>query len=182
MGAEVRFALRAGSSCVVLGWTIGIAQAQVTITRQYDALGRLISTSISGGVNDGKNTSTSYDAAGNRTAQATGSGSTPTPTPGTPTPTPAPALVAQNYSLYLPCYTWAHQSLLPGAGGVSPVIVDSITPTVEPPDASQLSQDGDGVSVWVGGGQTTTVFSYSLRDSVGQAAWGQITVASYGFC
>ncbi|MBU0832083.1 MAG: hypothetical protein KKH33_06835, partial [Alphaproteobacteria bacterium] len=45
------------------------AQASDTIIYSYDALGRLVGTANTGGVNAGVTTSTSYDAAGNRTNQ-----------------------------------------------------------------------------------------------------------------
>lgn len=67
-------------------------------TYTYDALGRLIGVSITGGPDAGINTATCFDAAGNRAQYSTGVGVVPcgsggapigTPTP-TPTPTPVP--------------------------------------------------------------------------------------------
>lgn len=43
------------------------ALASETTTYSYDALGRLVATTVSGGPTDGLATSTQFDAAGNRT-------------------------------------------------------------------------------------------------------------------
>lgn len=56
------------------------AFAQEATTYSYDALGRLISVSRSGGPNDGKQTQTGFDAAGNRVSYSVSSGSPPPPT------------------------------------------------------------------------------------------------------
>ncbi|MBB4100214.1 hypothetical protein [Sphingomonas kyeonggiensis] len=63
------------------------ASAQETATYQYDALGRLIATSVSGGPNNGVASSYALDAAGNRTQVVVTGAPASTPTP-TPTPTP----------------------------------------------------------------------------------------------
>lgn len=47
-----------------------VAQAQETAAYQYDALGRLISSRISGGPSNGIAGATSFDSAGNRTSYA----------------------------------------------------------------------------------------------------------------
>ncbi|OJW61547.1 MAG: hypothetical protein BGO57_12650 [Sphingomonadales bacterium 63-6] len=60
-----------------LAWSAG-AFASETITYTYDALGRLTKVESAGDVNNGQVTSTSYDAAGNRTnQQVTGAGPGP---------------------------------------------------------------------------------------------------------
>ncbi len=54
------------------------ALAQGTTTYEYDALGRLVGTTTSGGANDGLGTVYEYDAAGNRKrVEVTGSDGTP---------------------------------------------------------------------------------------------------------
>ncbi len=54
------------------------ALAQGTTTYEYDALGRLIETTTTGGANDGLGTVYEYDAAGNRKrVEVTGSDGTP---------------------------------------------------------------------------------------------------------
>lgn len=73
--------------------TSSAASASENVTYTYDALGRLIATSRTGGPSSGVTMGTTFDPAGNRTSYTISgsSSSTPTPTPGpTPTPTPTP--------------------------------------------------------------------------------------------
>lgn len=53
-------------SVIVVG-AAPMAMAQETTIYEYDALGRLVSTSKSGGPADGEEKAITYDAAGNRT-------------------------------------------------------------------------------------------------------------------
>lgn len=53
------------------------AQAQEATTYSYDALGRLVSSSTSGGPNNGVATGTCFDAAGNRTQYVVGAAGAP---------------------------------------------------------------------------------------------------------
>jgi len=72
--------------------TSAAAGAAETVTYRYDALGRLVSTSVSGGPASGVGSIYDYDSAGNRTRVRVGGVTTPTPTPPeTPTPTPPPS-------------------------------------------------------------------------------------------
>jgi outer membrane biosynthesis protein TonB len=67
------------------------ASASETTTYTYDALGRLVSTSSSGTVNNGLATSVGYDPAGNRsTYTVSGAGGVPPPPPPGPPPPPPP--------------------------------------------------------------------------------------------
>jgi len=60
---------------VIAGLAAVPAAAAETVTYSYDALGRLVSTSSSGSVNNGVAAASAYDAAGNRTNYTvTGSG------------------------------------------------------------------------------------------------------------
>lgn len=52
------------------------ASAQETTTYSYDALGRLVTSQISGGANNGTQTDIGYDPAGNRTTYAVGGSTT----------------------------------------------------------------------------------------------------------
>jgi len=91
----------------LLGGAIGVlsvhgyAAASDVVTYTYDALGRLVAVTTSGGPNNGQAVSTSYDPAGNRSnyclTGASGSpvtcGSPPPPSPpppGPPPPSPPP--------------------------------------------------------------------------------------------
>jgi hypothetical protein len=66
------------------------AHAAETVTHQYDALGRLKQTTKSGGPVNGTQTTTSYDAGGNRSCQSTtgvpGGAAIPTCPPPPPPP------------------------------------------------------------------------------------------------
>jgi hypothetical protein len=70
-------------------------EASETIAYQYDALGRLVSVTSAGSVNNGQTTALSYDPAGNRSAYlVTGVGGTappPPPPPSPPPPSPPPS-------------------------------------------------------------------------------------------
>lgn len=73
------------SAIAVLAWS---AFAQETTTYSYDGLGRLKSSTITGGSNTGRVTGTCFDPAGNRTRyDVTTSVPAACPVP-TPTPTP----------------------------------------------------------------------------------------------
>ncbi len=62
----------------VISFGASSALAQGTTTYEYDALGRLIGTTTTGGANDGLGTVYEYDAAGNRKrVEVTGSDGTP---------------------------------------------------------------------------------------------------------
>jgi YD repeat-containing protein len=69
-----------------LGWLLGIAAlssaapASETTTFTYDALGRLVQSSNSGGPRNGLSSGTGYDPAGNRTASSVNQGLPPPPT------------------------------------------------------------------------------------------------------
>ncbi|CAM5375863.1 Carbon monoxide dehydrogenase subunit G OS=Sphingobium scionense OX=1404341 GN=GGQ90_004002 PE=4 SV=1 [Sphingobium scionense] len=70
---KIRFAILAG---VCLGGSVYAAE---TTTFSYDALGRLVATSNSGGPRNGKQTSTEFDEAGNRKRYSKGTpGAAPT--------------------------------------------------------------------------------------------------------
>lgn len=60
----MRFSLMTSAALLSFG---GSATAQETVTFTYDALGRLVTTSTSGGTNNGTTSSYSYDSASNRT-------------------------------------------------------------------------------------------------------------------
>lgn len=74
-------------SCALAGLFAVAANAE-TVSYTYDALGRLTASSISGGLNNGRQTGTCFDRAGNRVRYDVAT-SAPAPCP-TPTPTPAP--------------------------------------------------------------------------------------------
>lgn len=84
-----------GSAVGALVVTSSHAHAQEATSYSYDALGRLVSTSTSGGPNSGVVMGTCFDAAGNRAQYVVGAAgapcTTPAPSPApTPTATPTP--------------------------------------------------------------------------------------------
>jgi YD repeat-containing protein len=52
---------------IVVGFVPSSLMAQETTIYEYDALGRLVTTNVSGGPSDGVEVDAEYDAAGNRT-------------------------------------------------------------------------------------------------------------------
>lgn len=66
-----------------------------TVTYTYDALGRIVSSSVSGGPNSGLNTALVYDAAGNRTTLAVTGSTNPgaRPIAVIPLPTTSPIVI-----------------------------------------------------------------------------------------
>lgn len=68
----------------------GGAQASETTSYTYDALGRLIAVSTSGGPNNGLNIGTAYDPAGNRTNYSAGGAPPGSPPASPPTSPPGP--------------------------------------------------------------------------------------------
>jgi hypothetical protein len=80
-------------SSVALTTLLAAGVSAETVTYSYDELGRLKSSSVSGGSNNGNNAVICYDKAGNRvqyvSAVAAGASCTPAPSP-TPSPAPAP--------------------------------------------------------------------------------------------
>lgn len=99
--AFLRACWMTGSAIGALAVTSGPARAQEATSYSYDALGRLVSTSTSGGPNTGVVMGTCFDAAGNRVQYVVGAAggpcTTPAPSP-TPAPTPAPAPTPTNTS------------------------------------------------------------------------------------
>lgn len=67
-------------SAIIMSLPSPAANAAETVTHQYDALGRLVGSTTSGGPTSGMQVGTTYDPAGNRTNQAT-SGAPPPPPP-----------------------------------------------------------------------------------------------------
>jgi YD repeat-containing protein len=69
--------LMTGAAIGVLMVTLNSARAQEATTYSYDALGRLVSSSTTGGPNNGVATGTCFDAAGNRTQYVVGGAGAP---------------------------------------------------------------------------------------------------------
>jgi len=87
MRARATFSLAVLATAMLFG---AASIASETTTYSYDALGRLTSSTLSGGPNDSRRTGTCFDRAGNRLRyDIATSAPAVCPTP-TPTPTPSP--------------------------------------------------------------------------------------------
>ena len=126
------------SASVLALTTSAVAEASETVTYKYDALGRLVSTSISGGPSSGVVWIYTLDPAGNRSRVQVSGTATPSPTP---TPTNGPVTVA-DASFEQPSIGNYSYSYRPTAAGMSFISNAGITanggfgfPT--PPDGVQ---------------------------------------------
>lgn len=190
-------ALCACCSAVAL-FTLGAPiRASETTTYSYDALGRLVRTSIGGGPSDGISTALCFDAAGNRARYYRGSGSGPacaaptyTPLPD-PTPTPAPTPT--------PTPTPANSPPIANADAAS--FNCSITRTVDltandtDPEGNLplnlISVTGNEDSVWIVSMTSSSVtvatnsagqyyMDYTVADSLGATSQGSLSLAVTG--
>lgn len=76
-------------SAIALITPLGVRAAE-TITYTYDAQGRLVQSVIGGTINNGQTSSTTFDAANNRTNYSVSVAGAPPSPPPPPPPTPAP--------------------------------------------------------------------------------------------
>jgi hypothetical protein len=187
----------ATSSCALAS----AAVASETITYSYDALGRLVATSSSGTVNNGLATAIAYDPAGNRSCYtvagaATGTGgsctpppppppSPPPPPPPSPPPPPPPSGPVANpdSGVVGKCGT-VYVNVIANdtdPGGHTPLTLTGVSGatkgTASVISATTIEYDSAGPT-------GTTTFSYTMQNSIGQAATGSITITitSSGTC
>ena len=155
-------------------------QAGETRTYTYDARGRLVAVDVNGGPADGQSAAYAYDDAGNRTnVTATGGASPPTPTP-TPTNSP-PTAVADVVSVLCGATTTANlvandsdpenntplslvSIVLSGGSGFSGASIASST---------SVSIHGDFE-------HSTTIYTYTVQDSLGATSTGTLTINAVG--
>jgi YD repeat-containing protein len=160
----------------------GAAQASDTTVYTYDALGRLVSVSTTGGPNNGLNIGTAYDPAGNRTTYTAGTGGAPPPPPPPPPPSPPPPPPNQP--------PVANPNSL-SAVKCSTRSVDVIANDTDPEGHYPLALTGVNQPwAWVESGtnvgmQTpetngTYVITYTVADSLGATANGSLTVTVSG--
>ena len=160
----------------------GTALASETITYTYDALGRLVGVSTSGGPNDGVGVGTTYDPAGNRctyTVDGAGAGGGECrgaggPPPGTHPPTTNPDSLTVEQC---------------GSGSVDVTANDSDPESHLPLTVTGVAGGGKGVPAVVSGstvGYTSTgglgpdSFTYTVADSLGAASTGTVNVQITG--
>lgn len=155
------------------------ALASDTTTFSYDALGRLVATSIAGGPNNGMKSSTLFDSNGNRTHYQTGTAiSTPTPSP-TPTPTSNLPPTATDDNLYVPCYNSATVNLTANDSdpeGNTPLVLQSITLLSGSASATKISNSSVSVNASSSGPYDNSTFSYVVADSLGATSTGRLYV------
>lgn len=171
-------------SCAIAGLIAPLEAAADTITYSYDAKGRLRTSSVSGGPNNGTNTAICYDAADNRRQYVTVVGgaaacvSTPAPTP-TPTPTPTnqPPVAGTDWTQVQMC----------GSGQQIAVLDNDSDPDGNTPlTVVSVSGASLGAAFVVGGLRIsyqphgfpsgTDSFTYQVRDSLGATATGTVHV------
>ena len=177
---------------------------QETKNFTYDALGRLTTTDVVNGVNNGDTRTICYDSMGNRTEFMTridGSlpacGSTPTPSP-TPTPTPSPTPTptptptnsppnsppnAVNDSINGECY----QSVLVNVtsndtdpDGPASLTVTSVVKTNG--QAALVSFSGGTIAVALGPEHDSSDFTYTVSDGLGATDTAVLTTFAGLYC
>jgi hypothetical protein len=179
MRSKTSYLLGAAAGALAAG---AAAQASETVAYSYDALGRLVAVSTSGGPNNGKGIGTCYDRAGNRTSYtvATGTPATCAPPPAPPPPPPPPSNqppVASPDSLSAP--KCVHRSVNVIANDSDP---DGNVPLaltgVNQSWASIESATTVGVDTPATNGTYTV--TYTVSDSLGATANGTLTVTVTG--
>ena len=157
------------------------AIASETTTFQYDAQGRLIQSSRSGGPADGVVKVTSFDFAGNRTNQTvTGASSGPSPPPPPPPPSNNPPVANTDYGSMQVCSfkTFDVSGNDTDPDGDLPLSVIAVSGPLSPTIAGTTS-----VSVTSGGGTGGNSITYTIQDSRGATANGILSVnVSGGIC
>lgn len=161
------------------------ALASETIAYSYDALGRLTAVARSGTVNNGVRTDYQLDPAGNRTRLTTAgsTGAPPPPTPGPPPPPPPPPPGPPNQ----PPNAVADTLSVPRCATRIKNVTDNDTDPegnlpLEVIAVTSGSMGDAGVSsstsiTYISNGTTgTEVLTYTVRDSLGAASNGSVTV------
>jgi YD repeat-containing protein len=159
-------------SVIALLVPLGVKAAE-TVTYSYDAQGRLVQSVISGTVNNGQTSTTTFDAANNRTNYSVSvSGSTPPPPSNQP-----PVTVADSLSNIPKCVirsknVTANDSDPEGNVPLTVISVVSSNPSLGSASVANAStvQYESGIS---GGSDTVT---YTVQDSLGAMSTGTLTV------
>lgn len=154
------------------------AQAAETVTHTYDELGRLISTSKTGGPASGLQTTTAYDPAGNRSNQTTigagGGGGAP------PTGNQPPIANADAVSVMCNATTTVNVTANDtDPEGNLPLTALSVTlPPLSTASATIVSSST--IEVWGAAFAETVQASYSVKDSLGATSSGTLTIVTTG--
>ncbi len=160
------------------------AQASETVTHQYDELGRLISSSKSGGPATASQTTTAYDPAGNRSNQTTsgvsGGGTPPPPPPPPPSGNLPPVANADSVSVMCNATTTVNVTANDtDPEGNLPLTVLSVTlPPLDTASATVLS--ASTIQVTGATFAQSTAATYSVKDSLNATATGNLTIITTG--
>ncbi len=169
-------------SVIALMMPFGV-NATETVTYSYDAQGRLVQSVISGSVNNGQSSSTTFDAANNRTNYAVSlSGSTPPPPP-PPPPPPSnnpPVTVADSLMNVPKCAIRDKDVTFNDSDpeGNVPLVLLSVVnsnPSLGSPSvwsASTVRYEAD-----ITGATGSDMVTYTVRDSLGATSTGTLTVS-----
>ena len=171
-------------SCAAIGLIAATGAYAETVTHTYDVLGRLRTSSVSGGPNSGTNTAICYDAANNRQKYVTAIGgaasSTPTPTP-TPTPTNQPPVAVADSAMAQMCGWGEEIAVLANDSdpeGNTPLAIVSVS-AANMGTPALLGSAGNGTAIFYqpnGYSAGTDSFTYQVRDSLGAVSTGTVTV------
>ena len=150
------------------------ANASETVTYSYDAQGRLVQSVISGTVNNGQTSSTTFDAANNRTNYAVSlSGGTPPPPPSNQ----PPVTVADAFSVpRCAIRTRNMASKISDPEGNVPLVLLSVVNSNSSLGSSSLVGGTLSISYEAYATVGSDTVTYTVRDSLGATATGTLTV------
>jgi YD repeat-containing protein len=164
-------------SVIALMLPLGV-RATETVTYSYDAQGRLVQSVISGTVNNGQSSTTSFDTANNRTNYTVSlSGGTPPPPP---PPSNSPPVTVADSLLNIPKCAYRDKDVTfndSDPEGNVPLVLLSVVntnPSVGAPSvvsASTVRYEAD-----ISGGTGSDTVTYTVRDSLGATATGTLSV------
>jgi YD repeat-containing protein len=158
-----------------------VLNATETVTYSYDAQGRLVQSVISGTVNNGQSSTTSFDAANNRTNYSVSvNGGTPPPPPPPPPPSNKPPVTVTDTLANVPKCAFRDKDVTINDSdpeGNVPLVVLSVvnsnpslgSPTVLNASTVRYQAEATGAT----GSDTVT---YTVRDSLGATASGTLNV------
>lgn len=159
----------------------GAAMASETIAYTYDALGRLVQVARSGSVNNGVNSSYTYDPADNRTNVTVGGGSGGG---GNPPPNQPPVTQSDNAGTIQACtgVSWnvvANDTDPEGHYPLSLVGIQSVSPAGY---GDAYVQSSTHVLFYSSGPTGGVQITYVVQDSLGATATGVMGVIVEGAC
>ena len=149
-----------------------------TTSYTYDALGRLVQSSVSGGPSNARQTKTCFDSAGNRSQYMTANGGVPTC--GTPTPAPSPTPTPTSAPNRPPVCTTLTVGPIPGyATSTINVTASMVLGKCSDPDGDPLSITSPAVpyTIYVAGDRQPITRTHAISDGRGGSATMTIYVS-----